>query len=249
MKQTRHRRLSATAILAAALAATLCLGLAGCETDSTNTSSVVSNNAGTVYDFSALYTANNANNAEGAAYLVYPAEKQSGTKLTWMRIVQNGSSLQGFDNAGQNWTGAISGIEDTTARFSMEGRTTAGAAVTIAGTMSYADQQSTISASWLESTGFSGNFFAKGTVSSPGTNTPVSTVTISPSSATIGAGQARTFTASGGNGTYTWAHSGSCGTLSGSTGATIVYTHVSAGTDTLTVNSNGKSASASIVCE
>lgn len=245
MKQTRHCRLSA-AILAAALAATLCLGLSACETDSTNTSGVVSNNSGTVYDFSSLYRAN-SDSADG--YLVYPADKQSGEKLTWMRIVQNGSSLQGFDNAGQNWTGAISGVEDTTARFSMDGRTTAGATVTIAGTMSYANEQSTISASWLESTGFSGNFFAKGTVSSPGTNTPASTLAISPSSATVGAGQARTFTASGGNGTYTWAHSGSCGTLSGSTGSSIVYTHVSSGTDTLTVNSNGKSASASIVCE
>lgn len=248
MKQIRHRRLAAAAILAAALSATLCLGLAGCDVDSTNTSSVVSNNAGTVYDFSALYRANN-DNAAGDGYLVYPSEKQSGQKLTWMRIVQNGSSLQGYDNAGQNWNGAISGIEDTVARFSLEGRTTAGASVTIAGTMSYASEQSTISASWLESTGFSGNFFAKGTVSSPATNPPVSSVTISPSSATIGEGQARTFTASGGNGTYTWAHSGSCGTLSGSTGSTVVYTHVSSGTDTLTVNSNGKSASASIVCE
>ncbi len=233
---------------AAALAAALCLGLSACETDSTNTSSVVSNNAGTTYDFSALYRANNGSTDGGDGYLVYPADRQSGQKLTWMRIIQNGSSLQGFDNAGQNWTGAISGIADTTARFSMEGRTTAGASVTIAGTMSYADQQSTISASWLESGGFSGSFFAVGTVSSPGTNTQ-SSVTISPNSATISSGQARTFTASGGNGTYTWAHSGSCGTLSGSTGSSVVYTHVSSGTDTLTVNSGGKSASASIVCQ
>lgn len=247
MKSTRHRRLPAAAVLAAAFAATLCLGLAGCETDSTNTSSVVSNNSGTVYDFSALYTANTAN-AEGDGFLVYPTDRQSGTKLTWMRIIQSGSSLQGYDNAGENWTGAISGVEDTTARFSMEGHTTAGALVTIAGTMRYADEQSTISASWLESNGFSGNFFAVGTVSAPDIHTN-SGVKISPTSATIPEGQARTFTASGGNGTYTWAHSGSCGTLSGSSGSSVVYTHVYAGTDTLTVTSDGKSASASIVCQ
>ena len=116
MKPTRHRRLPAAAVLAAAFAATLCLGLAGCETDSTNTSSVVSNNSGTVYDFSALYTANTAN-AEGDGFLVYPTDRQSGTKLTWMRIIQSGSSLQGYDNAGENWTGAISGVEDTTHYF------------------------------------------------------------------------------------------------------------------------------------
>ncbi len=249
MEKTTRIRLSAAAMLAWTLAlAPALLALSGCETDSSNTSSVVSDKAGTVYDFSGLYHGSSTN-ADGSSYLVFPHERQSGTKLTWMRIVQNGSSLQGYDNAGKNWHGSVSTVADATARFSLEGATTAGAAVTIAGTMAYASSQSTISASWLEAGGFSGSFFATATVSAPSTNTPSAGLQISPSSATIATNGSRTFTASGGNGTYTWAHSGSCGTLSADTGSTVVYRHDSAGTDTLTVTSDGKSATATIVCE
>ena len=244
MKKADRSRFSvAAAVFAAAALAALCLS--GCDVDSTNTSSVVANSSGTVYDFSALYRPT----GDGVDYLVYPSSKQSGAKLTWMRIVQNGSSLQGYDNAGKNWNGRISGVDDTVAHFSLDGATTAGASVTIAGTMTYASQQSTISASWLESTGFSGNFFATGTVSAPATNTPSSGVTVTPGSATISADESRVFTASGGNGSYTWTHSGSCGRLSGTSGASVTYYHVTSGSDVLTVTSGGKSATASITCQ
>lgn len=250
MEKTSRIRLAAAALLAWGIAVPAALlALTGCETDSTNTSSVVSNNAGTVYDFSGFYHSSSSTNADGSAYLVFPYEQQSGTKLTWMRIVQDGSSLQGYDNAGKNWNGAISSVADVTARFSLEGSTTAGTNVTIVGTMTYNSGQSTISASWLEAGGFSGSFFAVGAVSAPSTNTPVADLQISPTSATIATNGSRTFTATGGNGTYTWAHSGSCGTLSADTGPSVVYTHDFAGTDTLTVTSDGKTASATIVCE
>ena len=245
MKKTKTFRFSSLVAALAAAAALSAACLAGCSVDSSNTSNVVSNNAGTVYDFSALYRPT----GDSVDYLVYPAEKQSGTKLTWMRIIQNGSRLQGYDNAGKNWAGSISSVEDTVAHFQLDGATTAGNSVTIAGTMTYASQQSTISASWLESTGFSGNFFATGTVSSPATNTPASTLTISPDSASIVAGASCLFTASGGNGTYTWSHSGSCGTLSATTGSSIRYTYVSDGSDVLTVHSGDATASAHITCE
>lgn len=250
MEKTTRIRHSAAALLAWSLALVpALLALSGCETDSSNTSSVAADKSGTVYDFSGLYHGTSTNNADGIAYLVFPYEQQTGTKLTWMRIVQDGTSLQGYDNAGKNWTGALSSVGESTSRFSLEGSTTAGAAVTIAGTMTYASSQSTISASWLEGGGFSGSFFATATVSAPSTNTPVAGLQISPTSATIAPNGSRTFTATGGNGTYTWAHSGSCGTLSADTGPTVVYSHDSAGTDTLTVTSDGKSATATIVCE
>lgn len=248
MEKTSRIRLAAAALLAWGIAVPAALlALSGCETDSTNTSPVVSNNAGTVYDFSGFYQGATSN-LDGTAYLVYPPEKQSGTPLTWMRIVQDGSSLQGHDNAGKNWSGAISTVSDATARFSLEGSTTAGANVTIVGTMTYNSGQSTVNASWLEAGGFSGSFFAVGAVSAPSTNVS-SSVTVSPSTANIASGSSQTFTATGGNGSYVWAHSASCGNLSSSTGATVTYTHVSSGTDTLTVTSDGKTASASIVCE
>lgn len=243
MKKAERSRFSSVAAAAlAAIAALAVACLSGCEVDSTNTSKVVANSSGTVYNFSSLYMPSD----ETVAFLVYPSEKQSGTKLTWMRIVQDGSSLQGYDNAGKNWNGRITGVEDTVANFTLDGATTAGAAVTIAGTMTYASEQSTINASWLESTGFSGNFFARGTVSSPATNT---SLTISPASATIGQNETREFSASGGDGTYTWSHSGSCGTLSSTTGSSVTYTHASSGHDTLTVKSGGQSANAAITCE
>ena len=232
--------LAAAAMLAAALA------LAGCEVDSTNTSRTVSNNSGTVYDFSGLYRGSSSDSNE-VAYLVYPSEKQSGTLLTWMRIIQDGSALQAYDNAGKNWSGSISSIEDTVANFSLEGSTTADASVTIAGTMTYVSGKSTINASWLEAGGFSGSFFAVATVSPPTTNT--GSVAISPTSATISSGGSETFTASGGNGTYSWSHSGSCGTLSATNGSSVTYTYDSSGSDTLTVTSGGKTASATITCE
>jgi hypothetical protein len=233
----------AAAALAVAVLSAACLS--GCEVDSTNTSSVVANSSGTVYDFSSLYRPT----GDAVEYLVFPAEKQSGTKLTWMRIVQDGSVLQGYDNAGRNWNGRISGLDDTVAHFTLDGATTAGNAVTIAGTMTYASQQSTINASWLESTGFSGNFFATGAVSAPATNTPSSGLTVSPSSATLSVNEARVFTAAGGDGNYRWSHTSSCGTLSATSGSSVTYSHATSGSDVLTVTSAGKSASASIVCE
>ena len=243
MKKAVRSRLSVLTAAAFAGAVLSAACLSGCEVDSTNTSSVVANSSGTVYDFSALYRPT----GDGVEFLVYPSSKQSGTKLTWMRIIQDGSALQGYDNAGRNWNGRISGVDDTVAHFTLDGATTAGAAVTIAGTMNYANQQSTISASWLESTGFSGNFFATGTVSAP--MTPSNSVSISPSSATISVNEARVFTASGGNGSYSWSHSSSCGTLSGTTGSSITYHHAGSGEDVLTVTSGGSSASANITCE
>lgn len=244
MNAFSRNRPTTAAALAAAAALVVALALQGCNVDSSNTSREVSNNSGTTYDFSGMY----GPTGDGAAYLVHPVEKQSGTKLTWMRLVQNGASLQGYDNAGKNWSGSLSTVEDTIAHFSLEGSTTAGASVTIAGTMTYASGQSTINASWLESGGFSGNFFAVGAVAAPSTN-KTGGVTISPTSATLSMGGMKTFTASGGNGSYSWSHSGSCGTLSGSSGSSVTYSYSSSGSDTLTVTSGGQSASASITCE
>ena len=222
-----------------ALAAALCL--AACEIDSSNTSSVVADSSGTIYDFSGLYTP-----TDGAESLVFPAEKQSGEPLTWMRLTQDGSSLQAFDNAGLRWNGAIDSISGGTARFSLSGSTTAGASVTISGLMSYSDNSSTISASWLERGGASANFFATATVASPATNT--TEITVSPSSATIASGGSQTFTASGGPGPYSWSISGSCATLSSTNGSKVSVVWVSSGSATLTVTSGDKSASASVTC-
>ena len=155
-------RTSVSRALAIAFALPLFALLAGCDVGSTSGSP--SDSAGTIYNFSGLYMSTN----QGGA-LVFPANRQTGTTLTWLRLIQYGSSLQGYDNASQAWTGKISGMQDETASFSLEGRTSAGAAVDIAGTMTYASQQSQMNAAWIEPS-FAGSIFARATVSPASTN-------------------------------------------------------------------------------
>ncbi|MDD2240423.1 MAG: hypothetical protein PHO14_04540 [Kiritimatiellae bacterium] len=239
--------------LAAAVAfSLLALGLGACDIGSTDsTSAVVSNDGGSIYDFSGLYASvsNSTETNNGANTLVYPSNRQSGKMLTWLRLLQYGSVLEGYDNAGMNWEGSISSLSGSTAQFNLQGRTTTGAAVEITGALRYADQSSTMDATWIEP-GFAGSIFARATVSPAITNTPVGDVTIDPQSATLSSTtDPITFTATGGSGNYSWTHNSSCGKLSATTGSQIQYEFVSTGNDTLTVSSGGKTASATITCQ
>lgn len=252
MRLLRHPALGPLAVAAAF--SLLALGLAACDIGSTDsTSAVVSDNAGKIYDFSGLYASvsNSAETTNGANALVYPTRRQSGKTLTWLRLLQYGSSLEAYDNAGMSWDGSISSVQNGTASFNLRGRTTAGAAVDVAGALRYADQNSTMDATWIEP-GFSGSILARATVSPAATNTPISNnVRISPTNATLNSttDTQMVFNATGGNGTYSWSHNSSVGTLSATTGSSITYRYASAGNDTLTVTSDGKSASARITCQ
>ncbi|HOE01483.1 MAG TPA: hypothetical protein PLD40_10425 [Kiritimatiellia bacterium] len=221
--------------------------LAGCDVDSVDsTTAVPSDNSGKIYNYSGLYLPAGTN----VDLLVFPTNRQSGVKLTWLRLLQYGTVLEGYDNANKTWTGKISSINEGNASFTLEGTTTAGNHVNVAGSLRYADQNSTMDATWIEP-GFSGSIFARAAVSAPSTNTPITSLSISPTSATLSIGNStRTFTASGGSGNYTWTHSNaSCGSLSATTGNSITYTRLAAGTDTLTVSSEGFVATASITCQ
>ena len=231
--------------IALALALPLFAFWVGCEVDSTT--AVPSDNAGTIYNFSGLYSRTDSNGVQQV--LVFPTNQQSGVELTWLRLLQYGNVLEAYDNAGLNWSGNISSLQAGTASFSLQGQTTAGQAVEITGTMDYEDQNSFMNAAWIEPT-FAGSIIARATVSPAATNDSSSSVTISPSSATISVNGSKAFTASGGNGTYTWTQNNSArGTLSSTTGTTITYEWDSSGTDILTVTSDGDSDSASIVCQ
>lgn len=242
-----HSRSAVWRFLAAALALPLAaLALVSCDIGAADsTSAVPSDSSGTIYNFAGLYM--NATNKGDV--IVFPTNKQSGKKLTWLRLLQYGNELEAYDNAGKTWNGSISTIQSGTANFSLNGSTTAGQAVEIAGTLIYKDQQSEMNATWIEPA-FYGSIFATATVSPAATNNPATSVTISPSSATIPVNGSRAFTASGGNGTYTWTQSNSArGTLSSTTGTTITYQWESSGTDILTVTSGAASDSATIVCQ
>ena len=233
--------------LAFASALPLFAALSGCDVDSTAGST--SDNAGTIYNFAGLYM--NANNSEtnGTLPLVFPAGRQTGRTVTWLRLLQYGSVLEGYDNASQTWSGEISGVQGGTATFSLKGLTSAGAVVDIAGTLTYASQKSTMDAASIEPS-FAGSIFAQAVVSPATTNSPGTGVSVSPTSATLSTAiTTQSFSASGGSGSYVWTHSGSCGTLSSTTGSSITYTRTSTGSDILTVSSGGESASASITCQ
>lgn len=231
--------------LALSLALPLLALLAACSVDSTT--AVPSDNEGTIYNFSGLYTRTDSNGVQQV--LVFPTNKQSGVDLTWMRLIQYGNVLEAYDNAGLNWSGNISGLQGGTASFSLQGQTTAGQAVEITGTMDYEAQRSFMNAAWIEPS-FAGSILAQATVSPATTNDSSSSVSISPSSAVIPVNGSRAFTASGGNGTYTWTQSNTArGTLSSSTGTTITYEWDSSGTDILTVTSGTDTDSATITCQ
>ena len=220
----------------------LALGLAACDMNSVDsTSAVPSDNSGTIYNFSGLYmNPENDSSTNGALPLVYPNEsgnRPSGQAITALRLLQYGSVLEAYDSANQTWSGRITALQSGTASFSLQGRTTAGIGVEVAGTMVYKDQQSTMDATWIEPA-YYGNLNAQATVSPANTNTPVSGPDISPSSVSLSSNKiSQVFTASGGSGTYTWSvSSSSLGSVNPTTGSATTYTSTkSSGVNTITV--------------
>lgn len=158
--------------LAAAIALPALAGLlAACDVSSTDSVSAnVSNNNGESFDFTGTYYAGTS-----AEPLVTP--KQSGQSISWLRLMQSGSALSGYDSARQSWSGSISKLDGSTAHFSMQGRTTAGVGVDVAGSLNYASGTATMNASWIENGGLAGTLYGVATVSGIQTNQPVPTNT------------------------------------------------------------------------
>jgi len=244
--------------LALALALPLAaLAIAGCDVGSTDsTTSVISDNAGNIYNYSGLYMSitNTSGSTNGYGTLIFPAGRQSGAALIWLRLLQYGSALEAYDSAGLTWSGSLSVQNGETASFSLQGRTTAGNSVEIFGTLDYAEQLSTMDATWIEPN-FAGSIFAQATVSPVATNSPTPTnsptgnVTVSPTSANLTTnGAQQVFTATGGDGTYAWSYTSGNGSLSATTGASITFTRNSSGSGVLYVISDDDSDTASITC-
>ncbi|MGD9781503.1 MAG: hypothetical protein AB7V14_05030 [Kiritimatiellia bacterium] len=239
--------------------------LAACDVDSTDsTTAVVSDNSGTIYSYAGLYMRDSSGTNASAA-LVYPEGRQSGIVLTWLRLLQYGSALEGYDNANQTWTGSISAQNGAVASFTLSGKTSAGTSVEIVGTLSSSSSSSsaatttsngatqvsassaTMDASWLE-TGFSGSIFAKATTS-PATSNANTRLSIDPSGASLNSNDVtQVFTASGGTGSYTWTLSSTnYGSLSSSGNQATFTASGEAGTVTVTItDSDGDSASATV---
>ena len=256
------------ALAVAAVLPLLASFLAACDVDSTDsTTAVVSDNSGTIYSYAGLYMrATSSSNASAA--LVYPEGKQSGIVLTWLRLLQYGSALEGYDNANQTWTGSISAQNGAVASFTLSGKTSAGASVEIVGTLTTSSgtetgtpstnkaaamlakasgASATMDASWLE-TGFSGSIFAQATTA-PATSNANTRLSIDPTRAALNSNDVtQVFTASGGTGTYTWTLSSTnYGSLSSSGNQATFTASGVAGSVTVTItDSSGDSASATI---
>ena len=248
-------RTPAFRLLAGALAVPLAalFWTVGCDIDSTDsTTALVSDNEGNVTNYSGLYMNTEDGSTNGYGALVFPEGKQSGAVLIWLRLLQYGSVLEGYDSAGLTWSGSISVQNGGAASFSLQGRTTAGQSVDVAGTLSYADQKSTMDATWIEPA-FAGSIFAQATVTPVATNSPIVTnvtdVAVSPSSATLSTNGARqVFTASGGDGSYTWSFSGTGGSVSPTSGSSTTFSRTGVGSGVLQVSSDGDSDTADISC-
>lgn len=247
-------RIAAFRALAAMLALPLlALVIAGCDVEGADsTTAVVSDNEGNIYNYSGLYMSPSNSNGSTNGYvgLVFPADKQTGATLIWLRLLQYGSVLEAYDNVGLTWAGNVSAQNGEIASFSLTGQTTAGQPVEITGTLTYESQTSTMDGTWIEPT-FAGSIFAAATVAPVTTNAPVSsdlaidpdgTITLS----TNGAYQA--FSASGGNGSYTWSFNGTGGSLSVGSGASTTFTRSSTGTGVISLMSDGDTVTAVIMC-
>lgn len=237
--------------------------LAACDVDSTDsTTAVVSDNSGTIYSYAGLYMRDSSGTNASAA-LVYPEGRQSGVVLTWLRLLQYGSALEGYDNANQTWAGSISAQNGAVASFTLSGKTSAGASVEIVGTLSSSSSSAatttsngatqvsassaTMDASWLE-TGFSGSIFAQATTA-PATSNASTRLSIDPTRAALNSDDVtQVFTASGGTGSYTWTLSSTnYGSLSSSGNQATFTASGEAGTVTVTItDSGGDSASATV---
>jgi len=233
--------------LALALALPAFALLTGCDVDSVDsTSAVLADNSGTIYNFSGLYmNPNNSTSTNGIRPIVFPNQgnqKPTGELIRSLRLLQYGSVLEGYDSAGLTWYGNISGLQGTTANFTLSGRTTVGNPVEIAGTMNYADQKSTLNATWIEPNYF-GSIIAQATVTPANTNTPISNLTASSNPSSISNGGTTTLTAANGDGSYSWSDNSTYTSIDPVTGnpVTLRRTGGSIGDSvTVTVTSGGK---------
>lgn len=212
-------------ITRASLLALLAIALAGCEVGTSSPNNLIRNVG---VDYSGYYTGQNTDSA-------IPS-KQTGALISNFNLIQTGDTLQAIDNNGEIWKGEISNTPDAnnlTATFTMKGKTSTGAKITMVGILTKTDakdQEATMSGTWIEPT-FYATFKALGTVSATATNgSSGGTLVITPAHPTgIAAGGTVQFSVSG-NGSATVNWTAVNGTLTTSTGTSTTFTLGSSGT-------------------
>lgn len=218
-------------VTAAAVGAGVLLGVVGCELGSPDrTERQVGVNIAGFYS---------GQLAEGRI-----ASSNSGAPVTTLNLRQSGASLEGQDNNGRRFAGAINGETENRVPFTLEGQTTTGARVTVIGAVNISGTTATMSGTWVEADR-TANVLASTTVS---TNAPPSGLSITPAGPlTLGTSASQSFTANGGSGTFSWSLSNAgLGSLSASTGRTVTYTASGAGTQTVSASDGSAARSVTV---
>ncbi|MBP7829889.1 MAG: hypothetical protein KA248_08230 [Kiritimatiellae bacterium] len=211
--------------LVAALVPLVLYSLCGCEVGSAD--SVVRMLG---IDFSGFYQGTGAN---GTGMVSPP---NSGDEVTLLNLRQNGDQLEAVDNNGIVFRGTLGNLVDTTASFTLEGRTTIGRSVTISGTLNGEGTDGTMRGTWIEPNQYS-TLYAVGTIN-PSPTGVVGEITISPDGDTLYSNQnSRVFTCNDtGSSPFTWTVGNSSrGGVSPGTGTSVTYTRTASGDNTLTV--------------
>jgi hypothetical protein len=184
-------------------------------------------------------------------------QRTSGNPVESMNLRQSGDQLEGFDNNGILFRGTLGRVSgDSNASFTLEGRSTSGEPVTIAGNINVDGTTATLAGTWLEPT-IASEVFAAATV--PSNAPPVAAtnqaVTLNQALVTIEAENGTTtFTASGGTGDFSWSlGSGGLGSITSITGErnnTANYQATGVGINSVTVvDARGESATATVIQE
>ncbi len=168
-------------------------------------------------------------------------ERVSGASVRSIDLRQSGDLIEGYDNNGMIFRGRIGSVSDTRASITLEGTTTQGVSGVISGYINVSGSEARMTGTWFEDA-LTSRVRGRADVAEP-----TETLSISPTTATLNSnGDNETFTASGGDGSYSWTLDNSnLGRITGS-GRSVQYTRTASGSNTITVRSNGASVSANI---
>ena len=198
------------------------------------------------------FSGNYAGSDDGTESLV----KNSGDGSTIIRslqLIQTGTSLDAVDNNGGVYNGNIQFTVETEASFILEDPATGGNQVTMTGTLAGSGDSATMRGNYITPSQVA-YIYGVASITPIITNSPSpdptnTTVTINPTTATLNTDAAtQEFSASGGDGNYTWTIAEGIGSLEEDTGTPVTYRRSGQGTNVLTVtDGQGESAEATII--
>jgi hypothetical protein len=204
--------------------------ITGCEVDSPTD---VQRSVGV--DFTGFYSRTGSSNETVAI-----VSRNTGSPITSFDLRQGGDRLEAIDNNGIIFKGNIGTFDGTTASFELIGRTTAGNKGTVSGTLTASGSGTTnaggatsgaMQGTWIEDSLY-GTVRAEASIpgiTRGGGGGSGGSLSIEPSSTSVGLNSSATFTATGGSGSITWSFSSGTGNLSTFSGTQTTFTRTISG--------------------